>query len=574
MRIKKKSLFTIYFLLFTFLIFPSILPLFRSDFFKMHDFTHVARLVELDKAIKDGHFPPCWSKDLGWGYGMPLFHFYAPLPYYLAELFHLIGFNFLNSIKIVFASTFFLGFAGMFLLAKKFWGRWGAFLAALAFVYSPYRAVDFYVRGALGELFAISIIPWVLWAITKVIEGQSDKVTKRQRDEKIIALTSLLLGLFLLSHTVLNLIALPFFLLFAAFYLLITKFKKKFLLRLIISFILGLGLASFFLIPAFFEKKFTTVDKLTTGFGFYGHHFLYFRQFLSGRWGYGGSVGGPHDGMSFHLGKIHLILASIGLIFSYFYGCFKKRFSKRELVLIFFLLSGLILAFLSTYKAKFIWDAFPLMAYIQFPWRFNSMIIVLVSFLAGGGCFYLGKLLGNKVSFLFLLASISLLLKVNVNYFRPQEYINPEDLYYTDKQRIKESMSGIIPDYIPKWVEEEPKSALDDFQIISANPQIEVIASKTQKLVLKVSTDEDSEIQLNRFYFPGWKLFIDKKEAVFDYQENNGIIRAILPPGSYQLELIFKNTAIRTLSNLISAISLLVILFLFFNKNLKFKKSR
>ena len=565
MKIKKTLLHCFIASLLLGLILPSIAPLFRKDFFKMHDFTHVARLVELDKAIKDGHFPPRWSKDLGWGYGMPLFHFYAPLPYYFGELFHLIGFSFVNSIKIVFASTFFLGFAGMFLLAKKFWGRWGAFLAALAFVYSPYRAVDFYVRGTLGELFAISIIPWVLWAITEVID----------KNPKIkIIICSLTLGLFLLSHTVLNLICLPIFLFFGAFYLLISKISRDKLIKLTVSFVLGLGLAGFFLFPAFFEKKFTSVDKLTTGFGFYGHHFLYFRQFLAGRWGYGGSVDGPHDGMSFHLGKVHLILASITLIFSYFYGCFKKRFSKRELVLIFFLLSSLILAFLSVYKAKFIWDAFPLMAYIQFPWRFNSMIIVLLAFLAGGGCFYLQKTIGSKVSFLFLLLFSVLLLKTNVNYFRPQEYINSEDLYYTNEQRIKESMSGIIPDYIPKWVKEEPKSALDDFQIISANPQIEVITSKTQKLVLKISTDEDSEIQLNRFYFPGWKLFIDKKEAAFDYQENNGIIKAVLPPGSYQLKLIFKNTSIRTVSNLISIISLLVILFLFFIKNLKFKKSR
>ena len=68
------------------------LTLFKKGFFKMHDFTHVARLVELDKAVKDGHFPPRLAKDLGWGYGMPLFHFYGPMPYFLGEVFHLIGF--------------------------------------------------------------------------------------------------------------------------------------------------------------------------------------------------------------------------------------------------------------------------------------------------------------------------------------------------------------------------------------------------------------------------------------------------------------------------------------------------
>jgi uncharacterized membrane protein len=72
------------------LVLPTLWPVFRSDFFQMHDWTHVARLVELDVALKAGQFPPRWAPDLGWGKGMPLFHFYGPLPYYLAELLYLI----------------------------------------------------------------------------------------------------------------------------------------------------------------------------------------------------------------------------------------------------------------------------------------------------------------------------------------------------------------------------------------------------------------------------------------------------------------------------------------------------
>ena len=61
------------------IVLPSLWPLFRLDFFRMHDWTHVARLVELDVALKDGQFPPRWAPDLGWGKGMPLFHFLWPL---------------------------------------------------------------------------------------------------------------------------------------------------------------------------------------------------------------------------------------------------------------------------------------------------------------------------------------------------------------------------------------------------------------------------------------------------------------------------------------------------------------
>jgi len=606
--LKKRLLF----LLITGVILISLVPLFRRDFFHLHDFSHVTRLVELDKALKDGHFPARWSKDLGWGYGMPLFQFYAPLPYFIAELFHLLGFSFITSIKICFGLTSFISFLGMFLLAKKFWGLQGAILAGLAFVYSPYRAVDFYVRGALGELYAISMIPWVLWGITEIL----DYNVTRPADYKLrrkISLTALLLGLFFLSHTVLNLICFPLFLFFSLFYtafaetpadsagrwrtltvrnvfasayensknlatavfrpqsfhLLINRLLRGPFFRLLITFLLGIGLTAFFLVPAFFEKKFASVDKLISGYSHYSHHFLYFRQFVWGNWGYAGSVDGIEDGMSFHLGKGHLFLAMLTLILSLIYLKKRRKVEKKILLVIFFVVLALFLAFLSTYRAKPIWDAVPLMAFIQFPWRFNSFIIVLVGFLCGGVGFYLKKLC-RKIAYIFTFFAVTLVLIINVDYFRPERYVNPQDNYYTDEGLIREAMSGVIPDYLPIWVKEQPPVAKTDYQIFEGEPQIKVLESKTQKLTLKVENSSFSQVQLNRFYFPGWQVFIDGRKADFEYVKYNGIITLNLPPGSYLLKLLFKNTPIRTFANTASIISLFVVIFLFFG----FKKTK
>lgn len=548
---RKKLLVIRYSLLVIFLILPSIFPLFRSDFFRMHDYTHVTRLHQLDKALKDGHFPVRWVKDLGWGYGMPLFNFYAPLPYYLAETFHLLGFSFLNSIKICFGLTFFISFLGMFLLAQKFWGSIGGFLAGIAFVYSPYRAVDFYVRGALGELFAISLIPWAIWAVFELVEKKS---------YKFLSLTAVILACLFLSHTVLTLICFPALIIVGLFAVLLSKDKIKGSILTSLSFVLGLGLAFFFLGPAFFEKEFTKVDILTQGFSHYSHHFLYFRQFLYGNWGYGGSVDGIKDLMSFHLGKGHLFLVVLTLGLSFLWLIWKKKIKKRILVIVFFILLVLTCAFLSTYHAKPIWDAIPLMAFVQFPWRLNSLIIVFIGFLTGGSCFYLEKKIGKKGTLLFLIVAILMVLKLNTRYFRPEKYIDPSDFYYTDEKLIRKEMSGIIPDYMPIWAKEDPpKIAKSDYKIISGDPKLEVFESKTQKVILKVSTNEPSTIQLNRFYFPGWQVFIDKEKIHLNYKENNGIITVDLPQGNYNLILEFTHTKVRTLSEIISAISLLTI---------------
>lgn len=543
------------------MILPALLPLLRNDFFKMHDHTHVARLYEMDKALKDGHFPVQWSKDLGWGYGMPLFNFYAPLPYYFSEIFHLLGFSFINSIKICFGATFVLAFIGMFLLANKFWGKYGGFLSGVAFVYSPYRSVDFYVRGALGELFAISLIPLAIWAILELVEKRTFKKT---------AIASLSIASLFLSHTVLTLIAIPTLFLIGIFYILLNKDKIKNTLFFIFSFLLALGLSSFFLIPAFFEKQFTKVYELTQGFSYYGHHFLYWRQFLWGTWGYGGSVGGINDGMSFHLGKLHLLLAAITIILSLLWMIFKRKITNKNLIILFFVLCSLLFAFLSTYHSKPIWDAIPLMVYIQFPWRFNSFIIVFIGLLTGGGIYYLGKLFKLKIAIGFLIVFILLLLKVNTHYFRPEDYINPQDLYYTDEYLIKKNTSDIIPDYLPIWVEDKPQQiAENDYQVIAGDPQISLKESKTQITAISVLAKNPFQIQFNRFYFPGWNLYANGQKVNINYKDNKGIVNVFLPAGDYVLKLIFTASLVRQFSNAITLLSLGLSLYLIcpiFNK--------
>jgi len=84
------------------LTFFSFKSLVRPGYFPMHDDMQPIRVLEMDKCFKDGQIPCRWVPDLGYGYGYPLYIYYSPLAYYLMEIFHLIGFSILNSIKIEF----------------------------------------------------------------------------------------------------------------------------------------------------------------------------------------------------------------------------------------------------------------------------------------------------------------------------------------------------------------------------------------------------------------------------------------------------------------------------------------
>ena len=59
-----------------------------------HDaFSYHARLVEFHENITHGIFLPRWAPDFESGAGQPFFIFSAPLPYYAAELWRLLGFD-------------------------------------------------------------------------------------------------------------------------------------------------------------------------------------------------------------------------------------------------------------------------------------------------------------------------------------------------------------------------------------------------------------------------------------------------------------------------------------------------
>src|SRR3989344_9263256 len=120
------------------------LDLLKPGLFVMHDDQHVARLFLFDQALKSGQFPVRWVASLGFGFGYPLFVFYPPFVYILSEIFHLIGFGFIDSIKLVFFASILLSGIAMYIYSKELFGKLAGLTAATAYLLVPYRAIDIY----------------------------------------------------------------------------------------------------------------------------------------------------------------------------------------------------------------------------------------------------------------------------------------------------------------------------------------------------------------------------------------------------------------------------------------------
>src|SRR5258708_11735567 len=62
---------------------------------------HLIRGVEFDTVLRTGVLYPRWAPDLAYGYGYPLFNFYAPLFYYLTEIPHLLRAGFELALQLI-----------------------------------------------------------------------------------------------------------------------------------------------------------------------------------------------------------------------------------------------------------------------------------------------------------------------------------------------------------------------------------------------------------------------------------------------------------------------------------------
>lgn len=500
---------------------------FRPGYPSMQDDIQVFRLQQFDQCLRDGQIPCRYIADGGYGYGYPLYNFYSPLPYAVSEFLHLLGFSFVDSIKIAFIIPSFLKTFGMYFLATAFFGSTGAFLATTLYTFAPYIAVNSVVRGAIGESWALALLPFVFWSLY------------RQRGRLSVVFLSLLF----LSHNLTLIYAIPLLLLFSF----LTKKSKHFLRTLLWS----TAISAFFLIPAFFEKNLTTVDTMTQGYFNYIIHFSTLKElFLSSFWGYSASMWGPIDGLSFNIGLYQYVIPT--LIFVCF--LFNKNLKHRSLVIIFFLI-GILALFLTHNKSTFIWQLFPFMPYFQFPWRFLGLAVFTFSFIGGG----LAILLKNKLKIFLTTGLIISIVFLNTPYFI-------SDLWYpkeTDANKlngpelVRQSAAGLM-DYWPKYSKKFPDTYAPQSPIIaSGQATINSYYKKSNSSETNLSVlTPNAVVNFPVVYFPNWELVVDGQKTDFKIEPELGLIQTDLNQGNHQISLKFKDTPLRTFANLFSLISL------------------
>ncbi len=543
---------------------------------------HIYRLAELSRLVRGGEFYPRWAPNFYFGYGYPIFNYYAPLSYYLGLPFELLpGVDAVAAIKVVFVGGLLAAALGMYGFVRDNWGRAAGYVAAAAFVYAPYiQYVDPHARGDLAESISFGAFALALWTV--------DRLRRSPSAANWVASVLLVAGL-ILSHNLMAMVFFAFLLAWALWQLLAAQIDstgaeaKATQWHTLPALFLGVGLAAFFWLPVALEQDAVNLSTLIGD----GGHFDFRNHFLSAARLFGPTAlldwGATESAFTLNLGIAQWLLALVGVV-AILLGWAKLR--SRGL---FFVFAALILLFLMLPISTPIWESVPLLPYMQFPWRLLGPTAAVLAVLSGIGIDSLlvirvasgNDMAGgtgteqNRPWLPALAVAVILFLALplaEVAPWAPEPWDTSARAVSEIERQGRWLGTTSTADFVPATVDTIPRPVdqmLADFAVerpldrvnwATVPEGVTIETEHVRPLLTRyhVRAGDSFLLRLFQFDFPGWVVRIDGEEVETELGRPEGFLVAPVPEGEHVVEVAFVETPMRKLSWLVSGISVVL----------------
>lgn len=469
----------------------------------LHDSNpHITRAIAYHQALQDGQFPPMWASEVMGGIGSPVLMLNYQLPYMIGELWHLLGFSFFESYKLTLGLSFVVSGLLMYVALRTKMGWAAAWVGALIYTLAPYRFVDIFVRGALGESLAFVFPPLLIWGMSK-------------------ASTPLLIlgwtGLFL-THP----IASAAFSIFFFGYCLIIKQKFDW-----VAYGVALLSASFNLLPTLFLTKYTYYSPALSDTLLM---FPTLSQLFNSTWGYGVSLPGSGDGMSFEVGTVAWIVLIVGLYIA------KKR---RHVELGYLGVSVLVSLSLILPVSTPLYRLF-LAQFVDFPWRLLMCIVF--------GTAWMGAHVITNLKWQISNATACVITAMLVLLSLPTAHTN--DYWDKDISWFARETGDSYGEYAPRTRETRDSAPFGErAEFVEGHGSIALLSDRSNYKLFRVVSEQGGVARVNTAYFLGWNIpsncWITTRTLT--HIDDSGLIVCKVKPGESTLEINFKPPSVQRL---------------------------
>ena len=515
---------------------------------------HLHRLIALDYSIRYGDLWPRYSPTLLYGYGEPIFNYYSPLSLYPFELLHLLGLSFVSALIAGWIGYLLLELAGAYLLGRSWGGPLAGIGAAAAYTYAPYIIYNLLGRGAVGEIAALALLPWVLWAYRRLaLHGR--------RSDFLLALA--LTALMILTHNISALQTVGLMIVYGLFVWWTGPHPPRFLVQMALAGILAVGVTAFFWLPALAESSYIQLDKTRVGVQNppdapeFDDEFQTLDQTLGLPQTADLTWFNPPIQRALGWPEIGLGLAGLALL-----AYRRRNHERRVLAGLMALLAVLvaILVFMTTQASHWVWAEMPLLHFFQFPWRMLGPASLLLALMAGIGLAQVAALIPSRVGRgLWAGVALAAIMVYSMPWLYHLYIPDPAASSVVDSQNY-ERQTGQLGgtargEYTPAWAQELPDADRlaplyaqgEVIPRLQPDPAVTVRQASWQptSASLAVSTQTEQRLVFDWLYFPGWWATVDGQPAALTPTPKHGLISLDLPPGDHQLALGFGPTPLR-----------------------------
>jgi hypothetical protein len=219
---------------------------------------------------------------------------------------------------------------------------------------------------------------------------------------------------------------------------------------------------------------------------------------------------------------------------------------KKEII--FWLIFLIISIFMSVSLSTIIWEKIDILSKFQFPWRFIAISSLSTSVIIA----YVANYFKNNI---FTLLSLTTLLVISTSLIKTDKYYSKEDSYYFNFPHTA-SYHG---ETTTIWTAGDAKDfAKSQIEIISGEGIVTEFVKRSKSHKFYINSKNKTRILDNTLYFPGWKAEIDGKKVPIEFQDMNhrGLITFSVPKGTHNIEIVFRESAIRLFSNMVSLFSI------------------
>ncbi len=541
---------------------------------------HLMRAVELDAALRTGVLYPRWAPDLAFGYGFPIFNYYAPLLYYVIEIPHLLGFDLESALRLVVFATVLLYGVAAYWWARPILGEAPAAIAGVAYIFVPFRFLEAYFQGDYPQFLALALAPLALGAVYRFLTAE--RLTYRH-----ILFLVVTLGALILVHNISTLLLAPVIAGYAVVVAAAEYPLRRGLTRLVLAAgvaVLAVGGTAFFWLPALAEQNEVQLYKLNTNDFDVRNHFTNLTTLLTPPRVLDQTLGNPP--LLNYLGwPLLALVAVLAALLAYRLIRWRSLDLNRQQVA--HLAIGAILFVGSTAMtlpiSAPVWRRVPLLAYTEFPTRTlgeAALGLALLSGLAAAVALGVARDHGvggqplRTATSVIVLGFLAVIVAPSLVYLYPlepfQDFPSLTPAAVIDFERTVGAVGTTSTgEYYPRDVIDRPTAPLPpdvataghlDRASLPSGSRVTFLGRSGYAERYDLNLPAAATVTFDVVRYPGWIVSVDGQSILTRPSPRQGLLTADVPAGQNTVTINFVDTPIRQLAWAISLTAGLVVI--------------